>query len=325
MRPKNSSPWDQTRKQRIVEIVNDLLEAVIIHREIEVLHRQGKLRFNHIEPLINDRGQSLLYRLKENCHVLFRNRDDGTSQGGEKLLDLAVGSVFHEAMKLRENLYQVDTYKPRYSGIRLKNSPHKQVLMERFKKIVLRAEQGIREGVADITAFFTDILDQLLDLIQGYKDNDLLVRFLITHRSLFVRVYGKKRFDRLITTMFENGVIEAYTAAAMSFLGSAYYEMACHLFAKAIRLNPGDGKLKFFYGYAKGFDAYYGNNYEKALRVFAELLDFDQRFKGKRHYLYEVMTACRDIAADSLAEQKKTRAARASRLAQRLQGRSRGR
>jgi tetratricopeptide (TPR) repeat protein len=323
MRPKNSSPWDQVRKHRIVEIVNDLLEATIIHREIEGLHRHGKLRFSHIEPLIDDRGESLLYRLKENCHVLFRNRDDGSPPGGEKLLDLAVGSVFHEAMKLRENLYQVDTYKPRYSDIRLRNSPHQQILLERFEKIVLRAEQAIREGVADITAFFTDILDQLLDLIQGYKDNDLLVRFLITNRSLFVRVYGKKRFEQLLTTMFEKGLVEAYAAAAMSYLRSAYYEMACHLFAKAIRLNPGDGKLRFFYGYAKGFDAYYGNNYEKALRFFGELLDFNQRFRGKRDYLYEVMTACRDIATDSLAEQKKTRAARARRLAHRLKGRSR--
>jgi len=323
MRPKNSSSWDPMRKQKIVEIVNDLLEAAIVHREIEGLHRQGKLRFSHVEPLIDDRGQSLLYRLKENCHVLFRNRDDESSHGGEKLLDLAVGSVFHEAMKLRENLYQVDTYKPRYSGIRLRNSPYQQVLMERFEKIVLRAEQAIGEGVADITDFFTDILDQLLDLIQGYKDNDLLVRFLITNRRLFVRVYGRKPFERLLNTMFEKGLVEAYTDAAMSYLRSAYYEMACHLFAKAIRLNPGDGKLRFLYGYAKGFDAYYANNYKKSLRFFGELLDFNQKFRGKRNYLYEVMTACRDIAADSLAEQKKATAARASRLAQRLQGRSR--
>jgi len=295
--------------------VNDLLEAAIIHRQIAGLYRQGKLRFSHIEPLIDDRGQSLLYRLKENCHTLFRHGDDGSPHDGEKLLDLAVGSVFHEAMKLRENLYQVDMYEPRYSGIQLRNGPHHEIWLQRFEKIVVRAEQGIREGITDITALFAETLDQLLDLIQGYRDNDLLVRFLITQRSLFVRAYGKKRFEQLLAAMFRGGLIEAYSVAAMGYLRSAYYDMASRLLAKALRQAPGDAKLKFLHRYARGLDAYYNNDYERALRSFSGLIDLNQRFRGKRAYLHEVMTVCRDIATESLAEQRKPRAMRARRLA----------
>jgi tetratricopeptide (TPR) repeat protein len=321
MGPKNSSPLDQMRKQTIVEIVNDLLEAAITHRQIADLYRQGKLRFSHIEPLIDDRGQSLLYRLKENCHALFRHRDDGSSHDGEKLLDLAVGSVFHEAMKLRENLYQVDMYEPRYSGIELRNGPHHEIWLQRFERIVVRAEQGIREGIADITALLAETLDQLVDLIQGYRDNDLLVRFLVTQQSLFVRAYGKKRFEQLLGDMFQGGLVEAYSVAATGYLRSAYYDMASRLLAKALRLAPGDAKLKFLQRYAKGLDAYYNNDYEKALRSFRGLIDHNQRFRGKRAYLREVMTICRDIATESLAEQKKATAMRARRLALRLGGR----
>jgi tetratricopeptide (TPR) repeat protein len=221
-------------------------------------------------------------------------------------------------MKLRENLYQVEMYRPRYLGIESKEPQTRRSLFERFEKIVLRAEQGVAEGIADIKALFGDTLDQLIDLMRGYGDNDLLVRFLLTQRKLFSSVYGRKRLDRLFASMFKNGSTQAHWVGAMSYLQSGYYDMAAALFAKAIDLAPNEEKLKFLYQYARGLDAYYSNHYEKALRLFGGLPDFSSSFKGKRVYLNHAIGICRDIAMESLAEQKRGTAQHANEMARQL-------
>jgi tetratricopeptide (TPR) repeat protein len=309
---------NQRRKQQIVEIVSDLLRAAMVHREIQEFHQEGTLRFNHIEALIDDGGHSILYRLKGNCHALFRHNNDRSCHDEERLLDLAVGSIFHEAMKLRENLYQVEMYRPRYLGIQLKKTPYRASLLDRFEKIILRAEEGIQEGVADIRALFGDTLDQLIDLMRGYGDNDLLVRFLLTHRKLFLKVYGRKQLENLFISMFKNGLIQAHWIGAMSYLQSGYYDMASQLLAKATRLTPDDEKLRFLYLYARGLDAYYNNNYKMTLRFFGKLPRLNEKFKGKRTYLNQAIGICREISMESLAEQNRRMVRRANKMASQL-------
>jgi len=319
MESSRTAPLDQMRKQRIVEIVSDVLRAVVVHKSIVGFHRDGKLRFTHIEELIDDRGQSILYRLKENCHALFRHPNDGASDDGGKLIDLAIGSIFHEAMKLRENLYQVDTYRPQYLDIQKKSGPHRRILLERFERIILRAEQGVGEGISDISALFSDTVDQVMDLIRTYKDNDLLIRFLLTQRKLVVKACGRQRLDRLFHSMYRNGLFQAYWVAGMSYLNSAYFDMASQLFAKAMPLAPRDGKLKFFHKYTTGLDAYYSNQYDKALRLFDGLARLNEKFRGKRTYINHVVAVCRNISTDSLAEQNRQMARRARRVMHRIQ------
>jgi tetratricopeptide (TPR) repeat protein len=318
MDPTHVRSLDHRRKQRIVEIVNDLLRAAVIQKEIEEFYRKGALTFTHVETLIDDKGHSILYRLKANCHALFRNSDP-PCHDEERLLDLAVGSIFHEAMKLRENLYQVETYRPRYLGLRRGTLSDRKSLLDRFEKIVLRAEQGVQEGVADIRALFQDTLDQLVDLIRGYGQNDLLIRFLLANRKLFVTVYGKKRLEGLFNGMFKKGLIQAHRVGANSYLQSGSYDMAFKLFAKTLSFVPEDGKVKFLYTYAKGMHAYYNNNYENALRFFAKLPRFGQVFKGRRTYVNQAAGVCQAIASESLAEQRKRLSRRAGRMAQELQ------
>ena len=57
---------------------------------------------------MGDGEDSVLFRLKERCHALFRGGEQPSEvvMRREALFDLAVGSLFHEAMKFRENLYQ---------------------------------------------------------------------------------------------------------------------------------------------------------------------------------------------------------------------------
>src|SRR3990172_2817201 len=104
----------ESRNRNVLEIVRGLLLSEVAFQEIFRKYKEGHLRFSDIGNWVDDKGQSLLYNLKEQCHSFFRDRKESSLNRNEWLLDLVIGSIFHEAMKLRENLYQMEVYRPKY-------------------------------------------------------------------------------------------------------------------------------------------------------------------------------------------------------------------
>ena len=123
-------------EQGLVHIVRDFLDA---HQLMERLFRRPteELRFEDLQELVGDGEASVLFRLKERCHDLFRG--DGAANAAaaaaadrEALFDLAVGSLFHEAMSFRENFYQGRFYGPRVRELRERADPESARLFEEF-------------------------------------------------------------------------------------------------------------------------------------------------------------------------------------------------
>ena len=98
----------------LVDIVREYLDVNERMRDLFVHFRAGTLGFGPVRDLFADDERSPLFRLKERCHRLFRRRGSNREpMWRAELFDLAVGSLFHEAMKFRENFYQQVVYAPR--------------------------------------------------------------------------------------------------------------------------------------------------------------------------------------------------------------------
>ena len=190
-----------SRDRNILEMVRGLLLSEVAFREIYKKYKEGNLRFSDIGNWVDDKGQSLLYNLKEQCHSIFRYMGKGPLQKNEWLLDLAIGSIFHEAMKLRENIYQLEVYRPKYLQYKLKagKSAYERDYLQQFERIISKAEQGVAEGMEETRSLFQDAMAQLTDFFKGSARNAFLVRFLLEHLVLLRKVYGsqgaKKIFD----------------------------------------------------------------------------------------------------------------------------------
>ena len=103
----------------LVEIVREFLAVDRAVRRLISRFRSGNLRFDEVAALFTDEEESALFRLKEHCHALFRPRQGPAAQPlhREVLFDLAVGSLFHEAMQFRESFYQREVYGPRVRAL----------------------------------------------------------------------------------------------------------------------------------------------------------------------------------------------------------------
>jgi tetratricopeptide (TPR) repeat protein len=222
-------------------------------------HHAGLLRFEDVQGLAGDNESSPLFRLKERCHGLFRAGE----VGGAALFDLAVGSLFHEAMKLRENLYQLEVYAPKVERARARAAPGSEGLFEEFERILVASRARLAEALAESEALLEQTRRQFQTLLASHRNNGLVIRYLIANAAPAEAVLGESLDAFFARTCGD--AASAYALAARSYLESGYFEEARQLFARALARDSARLDLRRETAYAEGMSAYLRGRYEEAL------------------------------------------------------------
>jgi hypothetical protein len=263
----------QTLESGLVDIIRDFLAVHESATEVVRRHREGSLRFDDVQVWVGDDGQSELFRLKENCHSIFRPVDSGEVAEIRvgALLDLAVGSLFHEAMKLRENLYQLERYGPRVRALRGESDPQSVELFSEFEKLLAASAVTLDGSVTEVEVMLVQTRQQLLRLIVEHGQTGLAARCLY-EAGTGVTAVCPDGLDALYAKIHGKAVT-GYVIAADSYLESAYYGEALATLAEARRRSPGNGEVGRTIDYAEGMQAFFSRDYEKSIERLSEWLD----------------------------------------------------
>ena len=157
---------------------------------------------------------------------------------------------------------------------------------------MLRAEQGLTEGMEETRSLFQDAKAHLLDFFKASSENPYLVRFLLEHQSLLGKVYGAKGAREIFHLLFETGFLGAYLVAGQSYLESEHYDLSSLYFLRALKLNPRHLVLQSLLNLSQGMDAYYRNDYPRALSYFSKLIRMPADGKLKKEFLKKAGEAC---------------------------------
>ena len=245
-----------------VEILRDYFDA---HR---LLRTQGSaaadLRFDAIQTFISDDDGSVLFRLKERCHALFRGEAGVAPTPREALFDLAMGALFHEAMKLRENLYQREVYGPRVRALRPQSGEESKSLFDEFEKMLADVDLRLEEGLREVEVLFEKTGEQLRILLKEYAGDGFTARFLTEREDTVAVVFGLE-LDALFEEIF-GSALEGFECAGRSYLTSGYFEAAALCFAKA---ESPDSAVRRLRDYALGMQAYLEREYTTSVRHLA--------------------------------------------------------
>ncbi|HON85480.1 MAG TPA: hypothetical protein PK864_05565 [Syntrophorhabdaceae bacterium] len=251
-------------------------ESICVYKkcmECKTLFRRGELCFSYIEDFVDDRGRSCLYKLKEMCHTLYRRSDEATYK--EKLYDMTVGYIFHEAMKFRENLYQIEYYRPNYIREMAEFTDTEKKILQEINLLTKKAEKRLNEGIKEIKKLLRELVSQLKDLIKLYKDSYLMPRFILENQKDLITIYGKKGYSRLLNELYKDGRELLIQKAAKSYLESEYYDISRQLLKKILYMNKGNTKAEFFYLYSSAFHFFFKNRFMKALNFAKNALSID--------------------------------------------------
>ena len=277
-----------------VELVREYLD--VHERMVELFEqfRAGELDFGSVRDLCTDDERSPLFRLKERCHTLFRREGaDRSPMRREALFDLAVGSLFHEAMKFRENFYQKVVYAPRVRALRnnaVAGDAEEVELLREFDKIQAAAVARVDEALQETEALLAHTGDQLWAFLRGRRDG-LITRYLIEQRDR-VEPLHPGGLDGLLEQM-HGEVTEGYVVAGLSYLASAHFGPALTALTTASDRSgsgaaPPRSDLARLSCYALGMRAFLEGDYPASLGQLEAWLDaepdgFEARYASLAH------------------------------------------
>lgn len=249
----------------LVDIVREFLEAHQLMRRLFARYRDGELHFDELEELVGDDEASLLFRLKERCHTLFRPRGekDRPTVRREELFDLAVGSLFHEAMKFRESFYQLEVYGPRVRLLRSQAGEDVDPLFEDFEKILDALTPRLQECLQESEALLEHTQEQLRVLLVEHRESGYVARYLLENQALVEDVFGEK-IDALLARIHGDAAA-GYGCAARSYLVSGHYSDAERAFASAIARGGDRAPMERLSAYARGMADYLAGDYGRSI------------------------------------------------------------
>jgi len=258
----------ETARSGLVDIVREYLEVHERMTELFTRFRSGSLEFSSVRELCADDDRSPLFRLKERCHTLFRRGEarQRTPMRRAALFDLAVGSLFHEAMKFRENVYQLIVYAPKVRELRESaraDDPDDAELFREFDKIQSAAEARMDEAVQETESLLVHTGEQLWGLLRGRRDG-LLTRYLIEQAERIGKIDGGD-LEALLAQMHGDPA-EAYVAAARSYLDSAHFGHALGVLSVAEGAGALEGaRVAHLEAYARGMQSFLAGEYTASL------------------------------------------------------------
>ena len=243
-----------------MDVLRDFLVAHESLTRLVARGRSGELAFSGVAEIVGDDESAVLFRLKERCHLLFRGEGQnlGAEIGPEVLFDLAVGSLFHEAMKLRECLYQRDAYGPKVRVLREAGVVDASGLLAEFDKILAGLSEHIEESLGEAETLITRMVAQLRLLLARHPENALVARYLIRHREEVERVLGP--LAELLAEIYGSAGA-GWAAAGGSLLDSGFFEDAAPALSEAIALGHEPEPTQRLLHFARGMAAYLQGRY----------------------------------------------------------------
>ncbi|MBU4264078.1 MAG: hypothetical protein KKC76_19675 [Proteobacteria bacterium] len=199
--------------------------------------KTGTAPYNEIDKLVGtENRKGCLWQLKDDCHQLWRNGDSSFELNGS-LLDWIIGSLFHEAMKLKENIYLFEYYAPLAHDMKGEwRQEIQQFCGVECRRFMERIAHEVDRQMESLGFMFGRAIYLLRTMLPSQKHNPLLVRYFVEHRDVASELWSES-LDEIFKDMF-NGVPESgYCFAAQSYFDGNWYEKSLAAYQEALRVN----------------------------------------------------------------------------------------
>ena len=185
----------------------------------------------------------------------------------EALFDLAVGSLFHEAMKFRENFYQREVYGPRVLALRSEAGEEEEALFEEFERIQEGVSARLEEGLIETEGLLERTVEQLRRLLAAHADDPLVARLLFVQAPEAEAVFGEELQEILAEIVGDAAM--GFERAGRSLLRSGYYPEAISALEAAKASGREADGIDRMIAYALGMEAYLSRDYASCVEALA--------------------------------------------------------
>lgn len=189
-----------------------------------------------------------LWNLKDLCHRIWPEGQHGQNLDGS-LVDWLIGSIFHEAMKLKENIYILNRYGPiafRFSESHvegrlseLRQGPLSRLTqMMDINTLINRIIVDVVSQMEQLAFLFGQASYLLRIMLPGLSGNMLVIRFLVEQEEAVREIWGETA-EELFSDMFCGAPEQGFCAAGRSYLGGQWYNRSLAMYRRALCVDSG--------------------------------------------------------------------------------------
>lgn len=204
----------------------------------------GRMHRHLAEMLGTERDPGPLWQLKDLCHRLWPQQQREVHEQGV-LIDWLIGSLFHEAMKLKENLYLLGAYGPAASvlggvarpGVGHGNSPATSHRAD-MTSLLERTATTVAAQLERMGFLFGQVNYTLRLMLPDLMTNPLIIRLLVEREREVADLWGES-LEELLADVLGGRVAEGFCLAGESYLRGHWHSQALAMYRRALAMAPG--------------------------------------------------------------------------------------
>jgi tetratricopeptide (TPR) repeat protein len=234
-----SDRWFCERKEILVkELVADFVDA---WNTFQGLYRdfreQGGPRYTAWESWIgSENRKGPLWRLRDLSHLIVRRPGSRPSMY-EVLLDWTLGSIFHECLKVREDVYQLTHPLDLNDGRSILELPEVREAIEEWEKRMAHIRVSLHADLQEVDRLFQGAWKGLKGILLTHREMGLLMRYLTENRHLLISLLGEAEWQELMQNVHPGGEAEVWYRAGVSYHGSGWLEQAREALEKVLEID----------------------------------------------------------------------------------------
>jgi len=221
------------------DVVRDFcLAASRMENHFLLYDSSGAVSFHFFDDILGrQNNKGLLWRLKDTAHLLFRSE---VPEILGEYLDWALGYIFHECIKLKEDAYQQMNYKPRFEKLQQAEGlgPEEQHLGAELFAVISQTSESIRREIQRVRFILFHCKRMFIRYLPRHSDNHLLARFFYRHFDLVEQVFRSYTAE-LLCAMYGPDLADLYRLAAKSLEEGGWAKEAAAARASLEALHSG--------------------------------------------------------------------------------------
>ncbi len=216
-------------RAKLPEFVRDMFRyfcqcCYVLEPLFQAYAKTGVMDFEQLKELIGqENSKGTFWRLKDTAHHVFRNDPHDSLEG--RFLDWALGYIFHECIKLKENAYQQLTYAPWLKDLDGNIAQAKRDIAGPLAHVPMQTEESMRREIDRIKSIIAQCKHILPDYLTAYADNKLLARFIVTQNALVQSVF-QDQYQNLLHGIYGDKGKTMYLLAAQNLRNGGWLEEA---------------------------------------------------------------------------------------------------
>ncbi len=219
-------------------IIKGFYQSHDFFRELETRFKEEGLSYEGMERWVGtEEKRGVLWQLKDLSHSLWESAEPD-EHPDHFMFDWMIGTLFHEAMKLKENLYILVNYRPAYNDLYFPNKDegndsHNCPMF--FNEIT----EEIGRNLKRIKCLYEKAFNTLYTIVKEEKENALLIRFILDEKHNNPEKWTQEHgLGTLLNEIFPDSIDVAYCIAGESYLEGSWYTEARDAFEEALNINP---------------------------------------------------------------------------------------